>query len=221
MDVGFASVNQKLSTVLAMKYSPCLCLLCALLLSACAATKPAQKSMYHKVGNKIPRQSSLGFAISPPSGEGWFERLKDDSLIYLKRTEKDSYSIFTQATEISLRGVSPRPDSLASFVRQRKAAEIQAKKYVNAAMEVGQGNPPANCVRYTLSYEDHSVKSLKGEDYVKVANKGILCFNPAAPQHGIELSYQERSLASARITSYRNEGEFFLSSLQIGKPIVK
>ena len=204
-----------------MTYTSCFCLLFAFLLPACAAPKPAQKSMYHKVGNSVPRQSSLGFAISPPSGEGWFERLKDDSLIYLKRTEKDSYSIFTQATEISLRGVSPRPDSLASFVRQRKSSEIQARKYVNASLEVGQGNPPFNCVRYTLTYEDHGVKSLKGEDYVKVANKGVFCFNPSAPQHGIEVSYQERSLASARTTSYRNEGEYFLASLQIGKPIVK
>jgi hypothetical protein len=203
-----------------MSFTRFICIFCVLLLPACTATPQSTKSSYHKVRTYDQRKSSLGFAISPPSGEGWFEQLKDNSLIYLKKIPKSSYSISTQATELSLRGVSPQSDSLAEYVRQRKNPEARAKGNLLTSFQVSRDSQSPNCVSYMLKYEDHGVKNLKDNDFVKVADKGILCFHPDAPQHGIEVSYHERSLASAQNTSFRNEGEYFLASLQI-RPVVE
>jgi len=45
----------------------------------------SKNTRYYPVKQHTPRENSLGFSILPPPGSNWYEKLRDNSLIYLKK----------------------------------------------------------------------------------------------------------------------------------------
>lgn len=188
-----------------------MCLMPILLLGACA--KPTSK--YHPVTDDTPRQSTLGFSITPPPGAAWFERHNQESLYYLKKTRPKLYSISTKATEIHVDKVFHQKSDFHDYVKSRKAPSQSHTRYKNIEFQftdIDKLSP--YCVRYTNKYDDHGGQNGKGQSYVRVKKTGIFCMHPDSPQNGIDMFYQERSLSSSREPSFQKEGEQFLSSLQ-------
>lgn len=170
-------------------------------------------SSYYPVTDTIPRQSTLGFSICPPPGTGWFERHKQDSLYYLKRTPPQSSSIYTRATEIHVEKAFRLAQDFHQFVKNQKEYRKLPERYQNVTFrytDIGELSP--FCVRYSNTYEDHGAEELSG--FYQVRKTGILCMHPESPQDGIDMYYLERSLSSSPQTSFIKEGEQFLSSLR-------
>ena len=194
-----------------IKFHIFFCLMLILLLSACA--KPATK--YHPVSDDTPRQSTLGFSITPPPGAAWFERHNQESLYYLKKTRPKLYSISTRATEIHVDRAFHQKSDFHNYVKSRKALAQSPTRYKNIEFQFSDiDNLSPYCVRYTNKYDDHGEQSSKGKSYVRVKKTGIFCMHPESPQNGIDMFYQERSLSSSQEPSFQKEGEQFLSSLQ-------
>ena len=188
-------------------------------LSGCADS--GKSSKYHKVISDKPRKSTFGFSVSPPDGENWFEGLKDKSLIFRKKIQNPNYSIITRATELRLDKTLASTANLSENVRQKKTSALEAKEVANTRFFVDKDVYMANCVRYALSYDDLSQpKTSATARYIRVQDKGLVCYHPQKPENGIEVSYLEQSLASARPNSYEHEGESFIKSLQID-PLVR
>lgn len=187
------------------------CLLLVLLLGACA--RPA--SEYHPVTDAVPRESTLGFSVTPPPGTAWFERHHDESLLYLKRTRPQHYSIATRATEIHLEKAFQQKRDFHDYVKSLKELSQPPSSYRNVEFRYADVDDLSPfCVRYMTKYEDHGAKIAGGQSYIKVKRTGILCMHPESPRNGIDMYYQERSLSSYREPSFQKEGEQFLSSLR-------
>ncbi|RPH41853.1 MAG: hypothetical protein EHM86_03410 [Desulfobulbaceae bacterium] len=186
------------------------------LMSACA--KPV--STYHPVTDDTPRQSTLGFSITPPPGVAWYERHNKESLYYLKKTRPKLYSISTKATEIHVDKVFHQKSDFHDYVKSRKALSQAPTRYRNIEFEftdITELSP--YCVRYENKYDDHGEQKSMGQPYVRVKKTGIFCMHPDFPLNGIDMFYQERSLSSSREPSFQKEGEQFLSSLQFQSTI--
>jgi len=174
----------------------------------------SKNTRYYPVKQHTPRENSLGFSILPPPGSNWYEKLRDNSLIYLKKNQPDSYAIYTQATEIILEHPISKEKELVEYVRKSKNVDIKSGRYKNYTSQYSTKNSPSQqCVRYNNNFEDHGVKNLTKETFVIVKSSGLFCLHPETPGVGVDLYYFERSLSGADNMSYKNEGEQFLSSL--------
>jgi len=183
------------------------------LLSSCASS--VKETKYYPVVNNDPRQSSLGFSITPPPGDDWFEKLKNDSLLYLKiNKDTKSYTILTEAREVHLDQSFVDPNEFKSYVKQIKDAGLIEEKSRNKrssySLESGIGE---YCVRYRHQSEVHSTNGSLGEHYVDVTRTGLFCRHPQYKEVAIDISYLEKSFSDTDITGYAQEGEKFLSSL--------
>lgn len=193
--------------------STLLALTLMLLLSSCSGH--SSKVNYHAVKHYQPRASTLGFSVTPPPGKNWFEKLKNNSLYYLKISNSHKlYSILTQAREVKLERSFAGSQELLEYVRSDKEKSIQYADYqqgkVNAGVEISLSK---NCIRYSQSYEDHGVEGLRGRRHVNVETQGLFCLHPDNSRVAIDVSYVEKSLSDSVSVSYRNEGEIFLASL--------
>ena len=187
----------------------------------CSAANKSQSNLYYKVVTDTPRKSTLGFSITPPNGTNWFEGLKANSLLYLKKTEDTAYSITAQATELNLHGAAISTDQLTASTRQRKVDALATKDTRNVQFASGADSLSANCIRYTLTYDAYTkARASSSGNYVKNRDTGKVCYHPDKPENGIEVSYQEKSLATQKIALATSEGEFFLKSLKID-PIIR
>lgn len=174
----------------------------------------AENKKYYRVKNYEPRRSTLGFSIEPPPGKGWYEKHKDDSLIYLKKTDANQYSLQTKATEINFSKSIRLKDDFIKYVHDKKAKTLLGTKHKNAKIDyLIEEKRSTFCVKYKYCYEDHNYKNLKKNEFVIIKNNGLVCMHPDVPTNGIELSYMEKTLSSAHHQSYLNEGEMFLNSL--------
>ncbi len=181
--------------------------------SGCSSIS-SKNSRYYPVKQHTPRQNSLGFSISPPPGDNWHEKLKDNSLIYLKKAQPNTYAIYTQATEIILDSPISKEKELIEYVKKRKNGAMNSSRYKNIKVQYhAQQSPSQQCVRYNNNFEDHGVKNLAKETFVIVKSSGVFCLHPDTPNVGIDLYYFEKSISGADYISYQNEGEQFLSSL--------
>lgn len=183
------------------------------MLSACGASK---KSNYHLVRHHQPRQSSLGFSVSPPPGKNWFETLKKDSLMYLKisKATAHSYSILTEAREVRLPKAISNPREFYSHVQKEKNGSLVSADIKEPLSSFAVESSISDfCVRFNQSYQDHSLQALQGRRYVKVNTTGLYCRHPKKPSIAIEVSYLEKSVSGAKTPSYKKEGEQFLASL--------
>lgn len=182
-----------------------------LLLSGCSNNS----NRYYPVKNLAPRENTLGFSISPPPGEDWYEKHKNNSLFYLKKTLPSSYAIYTKATEIHLDDPLLTPENILEYVKGRELKIMADSRYKNSTISLQQQQTPSPyCVRYQHRYEDHGMGNLTKNTFVQIKNSGLLCMHPDIPENGVEMFYQERSLSTSQPVSYRNEGELFLASLQ-------
>ncbi len=181
--------------------------------SGCSSIS-SKNSRYYPVKQHTPRQNSLGFSISPPPGDNWHEKLKDNSLIYLKKAQPNTYAIYTQATEIILDHSISKEKELVNYVMNKKNIDIASGRYKNYKSQYyTKQSPSQQCVYYNNNFEDHGMKNLNKATFVIVKSSGVFCLHPDTPDVGIDLYYFEKSLSGADFTSYKNEGEQFLSSL--------
>ncbi len=169
---------------------------------------------YYAVRNHKPQMSTLGFSITPPPGDNWYETHQKDSLLFLKLGKHKTYSLTTKATELVLHRRFAGQTDFMEYVKEIKTLPIKASHLANASSVFSWADESSPfCVRYQQAYEDHRYKNLRKNDYVKVKNIGLVCMHPDTPEVGIDISYVEKSIASAHPTSYQEEGEKFLSSL--------
>jgi len=181
--------------------------------SGCSSIS-SKNSRYYPVKQHTPRQNSLGFSVSPPPGDNWHEKLKDNSLIYLKKAQPNTYAIYTQATEIILDHPISEEKELVEYIMKRKNIDMASGRYKNYRSQYHtQKSPSQQCVHYNNNFEDHGMKNLNQATFVIVKSSGVFCLHPDTPDVGIDLYYFEKSLSGAEVTSYKNEGEQFLSSL--------
>jgi len=173
----------------------------------------AEKKYYHVISHK-PRVSTMGFSIEPPPGKGWYERLKNNSLIYLKKTDANKYSLQTKVTEINLARSMQMKNDFVKHVQKNMVKTLLDTRHKNAKLNFFTEDKPSTlCVKYTYQYEDHGYKNLRRNEFVIVKNNGRVCMHPDVPRNGIEISYLEKTLSSSKHRSYIDEGEKFLDSL--------
>ncbi len=182
---------------------------CIPLLAGCAAD-----TKYYAVRDHKPLLSTLGFSIIPPPGKNWYESHQDQSLLFLKLGKNRSYAITTKATEIVLNKKFAHQNDFMNYVKKIKKLHRKGKNFVNASSVFSwkENNSPY-CIRYQQDYEDHNVKNLRHNKYVKVKNIGLVCMHPEFPKVGIDISYLEKFISGTHSPSHRDEGEKFLSSL--------
>jgi hypothetical protein len=172
---------------------------------------------YFPVTDLKERNNSHGFSITPPSGNGWYEKLNDATLYYLKKVPSSDYAIYTSATEISLADKSLKAEELFKMVERSKQLTPSSTTLKNVTLRVvlePQKSPL--CVRYTQEYEDHGANMDTNGQHVKIYKNGLVCLHPDTPNVGIDLCYVESSRSSLPLAtlSYKEEGEYFLSSLR-------
>lgn len=189
-------------------------LLSPLLFCVCCAPT---SNHYFPVTDLKERNNSHGFSITPPSGSGWYEKLNDATLYYLKKVPSGDYAIYTSATEVSLADKSLKAEELLKMVERSKRHSAAATTLKNATLKVvlePQKSPL--CVRYTQEYEDHGANTNANGQHVKIYKNGLFCLHPDSPNVGIDMCYVESSRSPLRRSSlsYKEEGEFFLSSLR-------
>ncbi len=184
-------------------------IICAISLTGCVETKK-----YYRVRSLKPTKSTLGFSVVPPPGQNWFVKVKDNSLIYLKKSDANLYSLQTKATELRFSKSILLKEDFIQYVHKKKASSLIGTKYKNAKLDYSVDNKStAFCIKYDYTYEDHGYRHLKKNQHVKIKNKGVVCKHPKFPKNGIDVSYLEKSLSSSHHPSFRNEGESFLKGL--------
>jgi len=190
-----------------------LLLLTIFTLSSCSAVD-SKNTRYYPVKQYSPRENSLGFSISPPPGDHWYEKLKDNSLIYLKKYQPENYAIYTQATEIHLDSPISAEKELVAYVMESKNIDTASERYKNLKSRYHTAKSPSRqCVSYENNFEDHGVKNLKNDSFVIVKSSGLFCLHPDTPNVGIDIYYFEKSISGTNTRSYQNEGEQFIASL--------
>jgi len=190
-----------------------LLLLILIIFSGCSSVS-SKNTRYYPVKQHTPRENSLGFSISPPPGNDWLEKLRGNSLIYLKKNLPVTYVIYTRATEIILEHPISEKGELMAYVMKNKNVDTRSGRYQNYKSHYSIKNLPSRqCIRYSNNFEDHGMKNLDKENFVIVKSSGLFCLHPETPTIGIDLYYFEKSISGADSRSYQNEGEQFLSSL--------
>jgi hypothetical protein len=182
---------------------------CVCLLSACAPTEK-----YYAVRDHAPLVSTLGFYITAPPGDDWYEKHQQESLFFLKLSKPTTYSLTTKATELILNRKFMRQKDFMEYVKGMKELHDGINRYSNSSSTYSWENSRSPfCIRYQQNYEDRSVKNLGKNDFIQVKNTGLVCMHPESSEVGIDISYIEKSIPGTQNPSYKNEGEQFLNSL--------
>ncbi len=200
-------------------YSPMSSLKTALLLlyvvilfSACSQKSITDK--YRPISNHKARVNTLGFKISPPPGNNWFEKHVDNTLWYIKKTSSPSYLLTSRATEIQeLLSFHDQHDFI-EHVKKTKIQKGTTGNYKNTTFTYTlQDSISDFCLKYYYSFEDHSDKYSISDTYVITKESGYYCMHPEKSSAGIDIFYQEKFYQNSKATSYRVEGERFVNSL--------
>lgn len=177
-------------------------------------TSCSSPERYYPVTDIAPRQNSHGFSISPPHGEGWYEKHKGDSLLYLKKTGSSDHLVYMKATEISINPNLYSDIGFGEYVRIMKKSDLPEDRYENIIFTIEPYTSISPyCVRYLRTYKDYGDNRDKNSVYVNVENGGMVCMHPDNPEFGIDMYYSGRSKATSDLISYRKEGDTFLNSL--------
>ena len=176
---------------------------------------PKKKNLYYAVRHHKPRNSTLGFSITPPPGSNWYEKLENDSLFYLKLNKSHrQYSILTEAREVHLNQDLHNAEELQEYVRKKKERAIDSADFENPHVAVhNESSSSKICVRYSQSYQDYGLKGLRKGQYVNVVIQGLFCLHPDNSRIGVDVNYLEKSRPNTDAKSFSKEGEQFLSSL--------
>ncbi len=211
-------MNSILQSTFLRSYSGLLLSTSFLLVFLCSCASPlSYANHYFPVKNREQRANSLGFSITPPSGIDWYEKLNDKSLYYLKKVQTNDYSIYTKATEIHLDGSELEIGRFLQYVENDKMLNTKTGNLKNVTFRytLDKDLSPL-CIRYVQDYEDHGIKNLKKDEFVRVQKSGLVCMHPETPQNGVDMFYIEsvRQSQAHQDQTYKDEGEFFLSSLK-------
>lgn len=182
------------------------------LLSSCASSGTDK---YYPVQNTLPRVSSLGFYISPPPGEDWYEKHKDETIYYFKNVRGTNYALTTQAKEVKLAS-SGDAETLKRFVKTRLKERLRGDYIKDAHMDIHEEKiSSCTCVSYLISYNDYGSSQRGNYPFIRIFNKGLLCSHPDSPEDGLDISYTETSLPPcSTIPGYlQKEGEGFIAGL--------
>lgn len=176
----------------------------------------SKKKRYYLVKHHKPRESTLGFSITPPPGQNWYEKLENDSLFYVKINKAHTrYSILTEAREVQLSKNINNAIEIQNYVRNEKEKYLTSSKFKKPNLTVQvEKSLTKKCVRYSQSYQDHGMKGLRGQRYVNVDTQGLFCLHPDKSRVAIDINYVEKTLSNTRVKSYSSEGERFLTSLK-------
>ena len=181
----------------------------ASLFSSCASS-----NKYYPVHSKAPRISSLGFYISPPPGNDWYEKHLEDSLYYFKNTEGRDYALTTKATELIFQGGEDIEDEILEYIHRSRSIGMDNPDVHNSHFSYSVENiSDSLCIRYQHSYDDYGYEKKGGHPFVRIFSKGLVCRHPHSPRVGIDINYMEKFLPEIVPESFRDEGELFLSSL--------
>ena len=186
-------------------------------LSSCASDSQRYLPVFHTK----PRVSTLGFTISPPPGDNWYEKVSENSIYYLKKIEPKNYFIYTRATELHFDKKFSNTDEFLKYVKSKKEVNTAPELFKNSSSFFEINNTSGTCVSYHQQYEDHSISptaASKRNLFASVISNGLICVHPEKPGVGIDLFYLERKLPGSEFVSYAAEGEKFLGSLSfLGK----
>lgn len=199
------------------RYSLYIALAIIFFLSGCGFHLGSYENCYFPVRDHVERESSLGFSIKPPSGVGWYEKLNDDSLYYLKRIGNKKYTIYTKAAELHLDQTPQNIDGFVQYVVKNKSINVDSGYYKNHSFRYSiDFTLSPYCVRYAQHYNDYGKKGLRPDEFIIVNNGGLVCMHPNTPATGVDMYYKESYLGSSEQSakSYKKEGEHFLSSLK-------
>lgn len=185
------------------------CIIAVIFLGGCYKAE-----RYYPVRDYTPRASTLGFSITPPAGDHWYEKCIGDSLVYYKKTEPEKYSITTSAKEIRFQNPITEQKDLLNHVKRLKQFNGDPLRYKNYSSNFSQlDSKLRNCIEYHQSYEDHSYRNIASGEYIISKQKGLFCQHPKSPKIGIDISYKELSRSKTTSARYTTEGEGFLSNL--------
>lgn len=175
-----------------------------------------KKKRYYPVKDYKPRESTLGFSITPPPGSNWFEKLEEGSLYYVKINKlHKQYAILTEAREVHLSKNMRNTIEMQSYVKKERERALVSSTFKEPNLSVlVEESQSEKCVRYSQSYQQHGLKGLGGGRYVNVDTQGLFCLHPDNARVAVDLNYVEKSLSDSRVKSYSSEGEKFLGSLK-------
>ncbi len=180
-------------------------------LSSCSS----KSTKYFPVVHDKPRVSTLGFRITPPPGKDWYEKHKNATLHYYKKTLPHTYLLTSKASEIKLDTSFSWQKDFIHFAKNKKAIFHNNTRYQNITFDYTmQDSLSEFCLRYRYMYEDHGDPGRGAYKFVQVKDVGLVCMHPDSPEVGIDISYVEKFIPEAGDPSYHNEGETFLSSLR-------
>lgn len=185
-------------------------------LNACTTGRRSYSNRYFPVKTLEKRASTLGFSITPPKGYGWYEKVHNETLYYLKRVPTKNYSIYTKATEITLHRSDLDSNKFLAFVKRTKRVNLSSGTIKNHSFNYSFSRDLSPlCIRYNQNYDDYSKKKLKRNEFIHVRNSGLVCMHPKKPKNGVDMYYVESSVQSGanQTKSFSSEGESFLASL--------
>lgn len=208
-----------LQATLVRSYSGLLSIALLLLISLCSCASPltSHTNHYFPVKNREQRVNSLGYSIAPPSGIDWYEKLNDKSLYYLKKIQTADYSIYTKATEIHLDHSELEAGRFLQYVKNDKKLNATSGDYRNVSFRYTLDKELSPlCIRYVQDYEDHGIKNLEKDEFIRVQKNGLVCMHPETPENGVDMFYVEsvKQSQAHQDQTYKEEGENFLSSLK-------
>lgn len=192
-------------------------LLLIFLLIGCALSGTGT-NRYFLVKNHDCRKSTLGFSIKPPSGSGWYEKLKNNSLYYVKKLPTTDYSIYTKATELHINQTALHQQSFLQFVKRHKRIDRSSGRYRNVTSRyvVARELSPL-CVRYSQMYDALRDSNQPRNVYVRVNTQGLMCMHPRHPENGVDMFFVESFLPDKKTVPsplFQQEAEDFLNSLE-------
>ena len=180
----------------------------------------ANSNRYMPVFHTKPRVSTLGFTVSPPPGDNWYEKVSENSIYYLKKLKPKNYFIYTRAIELHFDKRFSNNVDFLKYVKSKKEINTAPELYKNSSSFYELSEQTEVCVSYRQQYEDHSLSPAGSTDrnlVASVVSNGLICIHPNRPEVGIDLFYFERKLGESEIVSYAEEGEKFLGSLSFLK----
>ena len=182
-----------------------------LLMTACSNSH----RQYIPVVTDQPRVSTLGFSVKPPPGTGWYEKVQNSSLIYLKKSSTDQYRLSTRATELQFNRRFKGQEEFLAYVRAVKEIGFNPEQYLHTDSDFRLSDSTGYCVHYRQNFADRRTIS-PGTSHspraATISHEGLLCRHPDDESVGIDLSYSERVAAGSHF-SHALEGEQFLQSL--------
>jgi hypothetical protein len=162
--------------------------------------------------------STLGFSLLPPRGEGWSEEIDKGRIMYSKKTDPAVVSFFAGALEIKLQDPLPDKETLAAFVRTKKDEWGTDGRYTHVSSSFLAEAQHVSCVRYEMTANDHGANNRGTHEFLLMHVVGRFCTHPRNPRTGVDIFYSARHIPDYDARSLSAEGEAFLRSLAFNTP---